>query len=488
MLFDAGEVAWGRIGCDVVVLGAGPAGMAVAGRAAAAGASVVVLESGGTAPAIDPDLADADVFAREPLHDLVHARPRGIGGSTQIWGGWCLPLDAEDLGPRPSLHDTAWPIDSAAVAKYLPAAREFCGVPDPFHTRGWARASDVQTAVPDLEPTAYPVLGERNLGLQHLGLAEGDGVDLVTQATAVSIEMTPGGRRAASVRVGTGAGERSIVADAVVLAAGSVETARILLASADRDRPAGLGNGGDHVGRYFMDHPQVEVVRFRADRRALDIDYFLETAVADTGPGGRHASAGSLALSPAGARRRDVGRYRLALEPAGDHFRHGLPRTRSGVPHGAAPPRAEPDEVAVIASVEQIPAPGNRVRLGDRTDRYGVPLPRVDWRLTEVDHATIRDATDVGEAVARALGGSAVRRRTPDDGCWDTVGGPHHLGTARMSADERDGVVDEDCRVHGTENVFVAGGAVFPTTGHAPPTLTMVALALRLGDLLASRH
>jgi choline dehydrogenase-like flavoprotein len=69
----------------------------------------------------------------------------------------------------------------------------------------------------------------------------------------------------------------------------------------------------------------------------------------------------------------------------------------------------------------------------------------------------------------------------------DEVGGKHHMGTTRMAADPRHGVVDRDCRVHGTDNLYIGGSSVFPTTGHANPTYTLTQLALRLGDHIAAR-
>ena len=272
MILKAEDPKWGQVEYDIIVVGAGAAGVAVASSAAAEGASVVVLESGGASPSVDLDLSSAEVFAREPLHDMAHARPRGVGGSTQIWGGWCTPLDPEDMNLGSPLHGANWPIDYQTVASYLPAARVFCGIPESFKAPTWALKATIKTAFPDFDTMEYPVLGKRNLGLAHIELFHSDRVDLVTEATALSIVMTANGRRAETVRIRAGAGLREIKAQTIVVATGAVEAARLLLVSADHVWPNGIGNHNGHVGCYFMDHPQVEVVRFRADHEELDID------------------------------------------------------------------------------------------------------------------------------------------------------------------------------------------------------------------------
>jgi choline dehydrogenase-like flavoprotein len=116
----------------------------------------------------------------------------------------------------------------------------------------------------------------------------------------------------------------------------------------------------------------------------------------------------------------------------------------------------------------------------------------LDWRLTELDKRSLRRSL---ELVGSEFGRLGVARLQLDDWVlaennnWpdDLHGGHHHMGTARMSDDPTQGVVDRDCRVHGTDNLYVAGSAVFPTSGYVNPTLTIVTLTLRLADHLKQR-
>lgn len=117
-----------------------------------------------------------------------------------------------------------------------------------------------------------------------------------------------------------------------------------------------------------------------------------------------------------------------------------------------------------------------------RVDALGVPRVRLEWRVTEQDLDSIARARTL---IADAIGPARVVLFGDEglDGWVDRIApGAHHLGTTRMHGDARSGVVDPCGRVHGTDNIFVTGTSVFPTGEWAPPTLTAVALAIRLAD------
>jgi len=119
-----------------------------------------------------------------------------------------------------------------------------------------------------------------------------------------------------------------------------------------------------------------------------------------------------------------------------------------------------------------------------------MPRVRVDWRLNPEDRRGLDRLRAVLHAVVRDRGlGTLVDDPSNDETGWPTsmVGGKHHMGTTRMHVDPKQGVVDPACRVHGLANLYVAGSSVFPTSGYANPTLTIVALALRLADHLKAR-
>jgi choline dehydrogenase-like flavoprotein len=146
-------------------------------------------------------------------------------------------------------------------------------------------------------------------------------------------------------------------------------------------------------------------------------------------------------------------------------------------------PRAR--RLIVGCRAEQSPNPDSRVTLDDTVDAFGMPRARLHWQLTPRDHESVDRAQALWRR-ALATAGAELSPVGAADEPWTArmVPAAHHIGTTRMHADPARGVVDENCRVHGTSNVFVAGSSVFPTAGWAPPTLTIVALALRLADHL----
>ena len=127
--------------------------------------------------------------------------------------------------------------------------------------------------------------------------------------------------------------------------------------------------------------------------------------------------------------------------------------------------------------------------LSTARDALDMPRAKLDWRLTELERRSFRVFYEV---MGRELGRSGVGRVQildwvrRDEGTWPSTlsGGWHHMGTTRMHDNPRFGVVDANCRVHRVDNLFVAGASVYPTGGAANPTLTLVALSLRLSDHL----
>jgi choline dehydrogenase-like flavoprotein len=150
------------------------------------------------------------------------------------------------------------------------------------------------------------------------------------------------------------------------------------------------------------------------------------------------------------------------------------------------------DRLVVDCLVEQVPDPDSRITLSDRLDEHGLPLPRVDWKISELERRTVAE-------LARTFSGEMKRIGLPEpdkpewlrDHSLDAIpftDVAHPTGTTRMADDPKKGVVDPDCGVHGVEGLFIAGSSVFPTGSHANPTLMVVALSIRLADTLKKWH
>src|SRR5688572_1985764 len=485
---------------DVCVIGAGPAGLVVARALAERGRDVLVLESGArdSEPAAEA-LNDGDVTG-DAYAGLRETRHRGLGGTTVLWntpvggavGAKYAPLSAIDFEQRPSVEHSGWPITFAELAPWYVRAQEICGI-GPFSYEGRDWGAGLPASGPALVTRIYQ-FGSREalVGRVLAGLARATNVRLCTRATLVRLEVDASGRRATGAVVSSPGGPTwTARAKHYVIAGGAVENARALLLGAE----AGLRVSGTWLGRGFMEHPRDSALTLRPrskdfHRAAAFYDQHQATdgtmivgrfAVCDEA--GRdgvlpNASATLLArVRPVVRRIRAVANRAGALAlvdrvaPSGGH---GWSRRRD--------PERVYDGFTILLNVEQAPNPANRVALGRRRDALGVPVPELHWRWHPDDHARLTRLRRVVASELADLG----RIEIAADGMPDP-NAHHHAGTTRMHADGAHGVVDADGRVHGVDNVFVAGASVFPTAGFVNPVLTIVALAERLADHLWHR-
>jgi choline dehydrogenase-like flavoprotein len=302
-----------------------------------------------------------------------------------------------------------------------------------------------------------------------------------------------------------------VTARQYVLAAGGIENARLLLASRGH-HPSGLGNGEDVVGRFFMEHPTGRIGFLRPPNAAI----VGEMGLYDSHREGPVFVQGALNLSAQVIRREGLRNAAFFLLPRSDSFvsesvrslralmvgsyrrpweGHAIGHLRNLVT-GVRPltqtllgkirlTQLRAELLVVRTQSEQAPDPASRVTLGSARDRYGIPRPVLDWRLSQADLASIRRSEDLLDDELERIGLDRIQHKYgEEDPPVVFEGNYHHMGTTRMHVDPRQGVVDPDGRVHGVSNLHITGTSVFPTGGYINPTYTVVALAIRLADRL----
>lgn len=502
MFRDARDVDDGDVlTASVCIAGAGAAGITMARDLIASGRDVIVLESGGLEGDEDTQALYEGPQEGHVFRGLGECRLRYFGGTTNHWAGWCRPLEDDVLTERPGVAPP-WPISHADLFPYYRRANETCGI-GAYEFSSEPVAERAGRTLLDLDPerVVQPLyqfsLPPRRFGEAYREeLEEAADVAVYLHANLVDIRLTDdGGRVRAFVCKTLGGARFEIEADHYALALGGIENARLLLASRGQE-PAGVGNQSGLVGRYFMEHPHLYSGAAVLLPDDVDVSFYLGhqsvVTIDDDHPDGLNTTAmPSLAVAPQLRAREGLLPFACQIfntEP--DHFPAteallALPDVRALIRRGG---EREGRLFGITMRAEQRPLEDSRVFLADDEDALGLPRAGLDWRIDDRDRADFRRGMEiVGAELARA-GLGRLWLRLDDDGLFpqgEIRGGCHHMGTTAMSSDPERGVVDAECRVHGLDNLYVAGSSVFPSGGYANPTLAIVALAHRLAERLA---
>ena len=516
-----------RIEADLCIVGGGAAAIAMVRKLAGTPLTVAILESGGLTFEEDTQALAAGERTGVPYFDLDQSRFRLLGGSTFRWGARTTPLRPIDFARRDWVALSGWPITAGDLRCHQDEIFDIVGLHRPFQYDAsvWKCFDRTPPAVDGalLEYAAFQF--GKNLGLGEVfrrTLEQASNVTVYLHANALELRTGERGGRVEEVRVGTLSGERYTVhARRYVLACGGIENARLLLLSTSAG-PAGLCNEHDVVGRYFMEHPTASAGTVASARWQELLDVFTPGLL-----GGRLVEIGLTLAPELQSRERCLNavvrpvavveqdstqalrellwllRHRrlhsevtLARDRAWFTERIGAiardpVRIVSNVLRHASgkPKRFNVESVQLQVRIEQEPNPDSRVTLSDATDAFGQRRAHLHWAMTERERRTMRIAAEAFDREVRRLGLGRL-----DMAPWlgapelkwpaDLVGGHHHMGTTRMSDDARTGVVNADQRAHAVDNLYVTGSSVFPTAGYANPTMTVLALALRLGEHL----
>jgi choline dehydrogenase-like flavoprotein len=494
---------------DLCIVGAGAAGISMALEWIGSPRTVLLLEGGG----LEYEPAMQDLYRGEivglPYYPLQAARLHYFGGTTGHWAGFCSTLDPIDFDKRDWVPHSGWPLRREELDPFYARAQPLLELgPYEYAAGDWQRRDPALVPLP-LDPRVmwtkmWQFSPPTRFGARYRDAVIGArNVHLYTHANVCELEANESLGAVDGLRVRTLDGKQHRArARYYVLACCSIQNARLLLAS-NRRTPAGLGNAHDLVGRFFMEHIEIP-----GGHLALALSGPVNTKMYAF-EFGQTKARGELALSAAVQRERRILNGTVSLEPgapgevAKSTFQWGTPERlaalrkwqangKVGPPPDGLPepaPAGVPRFFHLVTRQEQAPNPDSRVMLSTERDALDRPRAKLAWRLTELDRRSFRVFYEV---MGRELGRSGVGRVQlldwvpRDDGTWPATlsGGWHHMGTTRMHDNPRLGVVDATCRVHGLDNLYVAGASVYPTGGAANPTLTLVALSLRLSDHL----
>ena len=454
-----------RSGYDVIVVGGGPAGVTLAKKLAElTDLRVLIVESGVEDVGVAQELAKVQAAGDlRPDYYANHSQ-RLFGGTSNIWHGWCAVLDE-----RPFLGNE-WPFPYGELKGYYPEAARILNVPSIVHERPEAVLDGTEGNVVYRpwyfsSPVRFGWHGEATEGEAGRWVRDSASVDLLLGHTVTRLASRDGAvERVSLVRSNADAEPFQVSGDRVVLAAGGIQNARLLLLSGDNGHLPALGRHlADHPHLYSLGH--LEIDRAAAES-VMDRSRTIHTLESDV-PHAERVAHG-IGLSSSFSNERSVLSATVELvEP-------------SPVQALLAGRRRPAFRTQITVRAEMAPTEDNKVELSNTEKDYlGQPRARVAMRF---DLAAVEKILKLlnAELVRAGIGRFQLYSGKPS-------GAGHLMGATRMGNDPSRSVTDAAGRVHGFSNLYVAGSSLFPASSAANPTLTIVALALRLADHLATQ-
>ncbi|AFY34570.1 GMC oxidoreductase [Calothrix sp. PCC 7507] len=541
MLIDALKLPIDEtIETEVCIVGAGPAGITLAREFVSTNFRVCLLESG----RIDFDQKTQSLYQGKSVENLFgtldDSRRLQFGGTANCWkirigdnqiGVRYVPLDKIDFEKRDWLAYSGWPFDKSHLDPFYERAQVVCKLGDfVYDAEAWQNEHTPQLSFIDNITTGMFQFGPRAVFTHEYRekINHASNITTYLNANLVEIETDETAKKVTRLRVACLSGKEFwVCAKVFILATGGIENARLLLIS-NKLQKAGLGNENDLVGRFFMDHPLVKCGKLIPSSS----DIFQNTALYDLRRVNNIPVMGKLGLTEETMRREQLLNISAILFPIPKPyqlqavnalktllaFMHNSAVRKDSIKHirnviagldyilpaaYGALIKQEPflpslawggwsylrdierrfSEFEVWHQTEQAPFPDNRVTLTTDRDRLGRQKVKLHWQWHDIDIDTIKRSQDMLKAeFARAGIGELQVERDGELPKLIHPGTHHHMGTTRMHDDPLQGVVDRNCKLHNVSNLFIAGSSVFPTGGFANPTLTIVALAIRLAD------
>ena len=463
---------------DVVIIGAGAAGVTIARKLGAQGVRVALLEGG----QYDLIPESQDLYESEMIghpYSTTGTRMRMFGGGTNCWGGYVCAPDADTFQARDDLHVSypGWPFPKSELDPYFKEALSIVDI-DP----------DAPFAPSTVNPYDKFITGMRSIEMRELywnmspptrfrikyydTVRDMDSVDVLLDHSLVDIESDADGEITAAVFTALdGSVTYRITGDRYVLSCGGIENPRLLLYFNEKNGTS-YGNASGMLGQFFMEHPEMDAAQF------VMTDPMYQHRV------NNHA-------------------YRFFRPNREWQLREALPGAvlRLSFTHPA-----ESDEIIselervsnlqredhwhggyIMMSFEQMPVSSNKVALSDTLDSLGMPRTELHWELVPEDYRAPRAI--VSRFAEMMLQHDLGRVRLfdwirDDENRPDPLWAKHHMGTTRMGPTARTGVVDPNGLLYGTKNLYVMGSSNFPVGGYENPTVPIIMLSLRMSDYL----
>lgn len=499
MIYDLNEIKddpFKNKSYDVCIIGGGIAGITLA-MYLKKDLNILLLEAGG----IEYSPESQEIYKGKNIgheyFNLDDCRGRWLGGSSNLWGGYCAPLGLSDFKKRDFVKYSGWPIEKTDLDPYEKEARLITNLPENprlVKYKGWSEVlenSDENFVGFTFQWTVPFTLNFRDKYRAELenrpnitcyvnaNLTDMTLIDTLTDIESIEIKNY----KNATFNVN---------AKRYVLATGGIENARLLL-NFNKQCKNGIGNDHDFVGRFFAEHPHFGTGGFIMDDHIANI--FASSEVEPVS----EFRVTYLEPSEKFQENDKVLNFGLRVETnlnpyASNSFKEKLRNVLCSTDWSKKMLKEQKIGCDVLdgwlkIAAESAPNPDSKVMLGDEVDKFGLKRTVLDWQLLELDKHTFKKATlHLAKLFAKEnLGRVKVEDWVLENdskfpGFPQEVGGNHHMGTTRMAANASEGVVDKNQKVFGIDNLYIAGSSVFSTTGHVNPTFPIIQMTLRLAE------
>jgi choline dehydrogenase-like flavoprotein len=484
---------------DICIVGSGAAGISMALEWLNTPYKVILLEGGG----FEYEQAMQDLYkgktTGQRYYPLDSARLHYFGGTTGHWAGFCSTFDPIDFKERDWVPHSGWPIKREDLDPYYSRAHKNLDLgPYDYNVKHWQDKDPELVPLPLDDKVVYNKIWQfsppTRFGTKYRdAIVKAPNIHLYTYANVTDITANENASAIKEVTVKNLAGKNHTVrAKQFIIACCSIQNARLLLAS-NKQAPKGLGNQNDNVGRYFMEHLEIKSAEMwltKPDALKLyqwnwGVKQRAELAISEDLQRKYRILNGTASLMPL--------EIAKSQKPMIDLWSADTAKTNAIMREADKKDKTQKQfksykAFELFTRIEQAPNPNSRVTLDTEKDALGVPRAMLHWELTPLEKHSLRG---IYKIIGEQMGISAAGRvrlmdylQDESDNTWPsfTGGGWHHMGTTRMSDDPKKGVVDANCKVHGVANLYMAGASSYVTAAAPNPTLTLVALTIRLAD------
>ena len=485
MIINAKSLGVSALQTDVAIIGGGASGLTLAGHL---NRDLIVIEAGNFR--VNPERDKSLVFETTGREmNTQSLRRQLLGGAGALWAGRCAALNPVDFEKRDWVNHSGWPITYEDLNPHYASARKALSLrePDALLKTNTPLKNNIidHFEYLDLELWQYAFAAPEvpiHFGKLYAPIFEGKNKNLLVNAEAKRIE-TEGNRITALHVVDPSGRHLEIRAKHFVLACGCVEVNRFLLDNEPNNealiRPVKKWLGHGFHQHLLIDGGQIEASHKNSKLLQKSLNRFRNK------PAYSHELG--LKISQTAAKKFEVANMSATFKytPRPIHSPLSALGLASSKLRGREPIFWKP-KISIELSTEQDIVYDHKVSLGSKMDKHGRRNASVHWNINEFELASAcKMNTFVSEGLKRNGIGQLDRFNSPQDMRDQPMRESlHHMGGARMSEGPSTGVVDKNLTLHGSANLSITGGAVFPTGGHVNPTLTMMALSIKLAEFL----